>query len=174
MDVSYIFIRPIADTIKRNKRRRAAKQSSYTLNKNTMWSRGFLYTFWVIQICLCVLGWALAAFSFGLRRAGGGSFNQNLKTALKLAISLAKSFGVMANCLNSVHGAIWVTWATVCFVLIVTQWTMFSKNRLRPWFAVTSNTIMSILWLILFAIAIYSIANDGGSALQPVILGIYQ
>ena len=156
MDVFYIFFRPVADAIKRNKRQRRTKQPSYTINPDNMWSKGFLYTFWILGILLCFVGWGLSGIAF--------SVNSHIKPYENHATKVALL----------VDASVWLAWSTISFGLIITEMIMFAgKKDLRPLFAVISTSIRSVLWLILFVIAIRNAVVAAIAAFTVLILGVF-
>jgi len=60
---------------------------------------------------------------------------------------------------RSISAGIYISWASVCFILIVTEIVMFSRKNLKPGFEVASSSIKTTLWLILFLIAIHDTAT---------------
>ncbi|KEQ70841.1 hypothetical protein M436DRAFT_29068, partial [Aureobasidium namibiae CBS 147.97] len=101
------------------------------------WSKAFLITFWVLQIIICIVGWCFGAFGLVVKSYAD---DEDADTAL------------------SISAGIYISWASVCFVLIVTEIVMFSRKNLKPWFEVASSSIKTTLWLILFLIAIHDTA----------------
>lgn len=73
----------------------------------------------------------------------------------------------------SVGGGIWIAWASVSFILIVTEIIMFARSNLKAWFEVTSCSIKTTLWLVMFAISIHDTVVDSGSGLALLILGVF-
>lgn len=50
---------------------------------------------------------------------------------------------------------------------------MFSRSNLKAWFEVTSCSVKTTLWLIMFAISIHDTVVDSGSGLALLILGVF-
>ncbi|KAI4721964.1 hypothetical protein E4T48_01895 [Aureobasidium sp. EXF-10727] len=130
----------------------------YAINELPVWSKVFLVIFWIVQIIVCIIGWGVGAFALGTRsllQDHATSYSDNVASALRAG------------------AAIWIAWASVSFVLIVTEIVMFSRKNLKPWFEVTSCCIKTTLWLIMFLIAIRDMVVDGSSGLTLLILGLF-
>ncbi|CAD0110366.1 unnamed protein product [Aureobasidium uvarum] len=120
----------------------------YAINELPAWSKAFLIIFWIVQLIVCIVGWGIGAFALGtesLLQDHATSYSSKVQSALRAG------------------AAIWIAWASVSFVLIVTEIVMFSRQNLKPWFEVTSCCIKTTLWLIMFLIAIRDMVVDGSS-----------
>lgn len=71
---------------------------------------------------------------------------------------LCFALAVITQMSRSISAGIYISWASVCFILIVTEIVMFSRKNLKPWFEVASSSIKTTLWLILFLIAVHDTA----------------
>ncbi|KAG9659796.1 hypothetical protein KCU64_g3621, partial [Aureobasidium melanogenum] len=79
----------------------------------------------------------------------------------------------MSNIPYSVGAGIWIAWASVTFILIVTEIIMFARQNLKPRFEVTSCSVKTTLWLIMFLIAIHDVVVSSSSGLALLILGVF-
>ncbi|KAG9670365.1 acyl-CoA N-acyltransferase, partial [Aureobasidium melanogenum] len=59
------------------------------------------------------------------------------------------------------------------FILIVTEIIMFARQNLKPWLGVTSCSVETTLWLVIFLIAIRDIVVTGSGGLSLLILGVF-
>jgi hypothetical protein len=74
---------------------------------------------------------------------------------------------------HSVAAGIYISWSSVCFILIVTEIVMFSQRNLKPWFEVTSSSIKTALWLVFFLIAIHDAAVYGLAGISLYMYGVF-
>lgn len=79
----------------------------------------------------------------------------------------------MSDRSRSASASIYIAWATVSFALIVTEIVMFSRQNLKPWFEVTSSSIKTTLWLILFLIAIVSTVVRPMAGFTLIMYGVF-
>ncbi|KAH0341534.1 hypothetical protein KCU81_g6191, partial [Aureobasidium melanogenum] len=135
------------------------KNFQQTVTGLPAWSKAFLITFWVFQILICVVGWGVGALALGT------------KSLLHDDDDYAYSHGV--EIALSVGAGIWIAWASVTFILIVTEIIMFCRSNLKPWFELTSCCIKTTLWLIMFLIASHDVAIDSGNGLALLIVGVF-
>ncbi|KAH0012850.1 hypothetical protein KCU78_g9486, partial [Aureobasidium melanogenum] len=133
------------------------KNIQHTVSGLPVWSKAFHITFWVFQIIICVVGWGVGALALGTK---------------SLLDDDDYSYSHEVNIALSVGAGIWIAWASVTFILIVTEIIMFSRLNLKPWFEVTSCSIKTTLWLVMFLIAIRDVATGSGG-LSLLILGVF-
>lgn len=50
---------------------------------------------------------------------------------------------------------------------------MFARQNLKPWLGVTSCSVETTLWLVIFLIAIRDIVVTGSGGLSLLILGVF-
>ncbi|KAG9649475.1 hypothetical protein KCU64_g9428, partial [Aureobasidium melanogenum] len=134
------------------------KNIQRTVNGLPVWSKAFLITFWVFQILICVVGWGVGALAL---------------SAKSILDDDDYSYSHDVNIALSIGAGIWIAWASVTFILIVTEIIMFARQNLEPWFEVTSCSIKTTLWLTMFLIAIHDIVVDSASGLSLLIVGVF-
>lgn len=62
------------------------KNNQQTVNGVPVWSKGFLITFWVIQIIVCIVGWGVGALALGTKSIlddGDYPYSHNVDVALR-------------------------------------------------------------------------------------------
>ncbi|KAG9841227.1 hypothetical protein KCU98_g8573, partial [Aureobasidium melanogenum] len=135
------------------------KNIQHTVDGLPVWSKAFLITFWVFQFIICVVGWGVGALALGTKSIlddDDYSYSHDVNVAL------------------SVGAGIWIAWSSVTFILIVTEIIMFARQNLKPRFEVTSCSVKTTLWLIMFLIAIHDIVvSSSSSGLALLILGVF-
>ncbi|KAH0363241.1 hypothetical protein KCU65_g7479, partial [Aureobasidium melanogenum] len=134
------------------------KNIQHIVTELPVWSKAFLITFWVLQILICIVGWGVGALALGTKSL----LHDDNDYAYSHSVDLALSVGA----------GIWIAWASVTFLLIVTEIIMFCRSNLKPWFELTSCCIKTTLWLIMFLIASHDVA-DSGSGLSLLIVGVF-
>jgi hypothetical protein len=50
---------------------------------------------------------------------------------------------------------------------------MFARQNLKPWFEITSCSVKTTLWLVMFLIAIRDIVITGSGGLSLLVLGVF-
>ncbi|THY80107.1 hypothetical protein D6C95_09669 [Aureobasidium pullulans] len=122
----------------------------------TNWSYGFLITFWVLQILVCIVGWFFGAVALNVKSLFTDHHNvEGAGRALETS------------------GAIWISFSSVSFILIVAEIVMLAKHDLRPAFAVASGAIKTTLWLVVFIIALSNIALGSFSVITLIVYAIF-
>jgi hypothetical protein len=97
-------------------------------------------------------------------------------TSLRLLLSMytyTLERGPITHESHSVAAGIYISWSSVCFILIVTEIVMFSQRNLKPWFEVTSSSIKTALWLVFFLIAIHDAAVYGLAGISLYMYGVF-
>ncbi|THW00642.1 hypothetical protein D6D26_05584 [Aureobasidium pullulans] len=125
----------------------------------TNWSYGFLITFWVLQLLVCIVGWFFGAVALNVKSLF--TDHHNVEGAGK-ALEYFRTSGVL-----------WISFSSVSFILIVAEIVMLAKHDLRPAFAVASGAIKTTLWLVVFIIALSNIALGSFSVITLIVYAIF-
>jgi len=150
---------------------RALRDIQRHLNGKPLWSKAFLITFWVLQLLICIVAWAFGAFYIyaiiALEHSSSDAalmylFFSNLLVEAPWLITLA-----------SASATLFIAWATVSFALIVTEIVMFSRQNLKPAFEVTSSSVKTALWLILFIIAVVGTVARPMAGFTLIMYGVF-
>jgi hypothetical protein len=140
-------------------------------NGKRMWSKAFLITFWVLQLLICIVGWFFGAFYiyaiYSWDHDGTGSALRYLSIHCRL-----RRLRLINYC--SAGAGIWLAWSTVSFALIVAEIVMFSRQNLKPSFAVTSHAIKTALWLIPFFMAIRAAVAEPLGGFSLLLYGVFE
>lgn len=140
----------------------------------TNWSYGFLITFWVLQILVCIVGWFFGAVALNVKSLFTDHHNvEGAGRALEYAAFAPNQCMIVANKYSRTSGAIWISFSSVSFILIVAEIVMLAKHDLRPAFAVASGAIKTTLWLVVFIIALSNIALGSFSVITLIVYAIF-
>jgi hypothetical protein len=140
-------------------------------NGKRMWSKAFLITFWVLQLLICIVGWAFGGFY--VYAVTGFEHGESVSAIRYLSLH-RRSRKTRLIDHRSVGAGIWLAWSTVCCALIVAEIVMFSRQNLKPWFAVTSHTIKTTLWLIPFLMAIRQAVAEPFGGFSLLLYGVFE